>query len=100
MGLVRFDCDWGESPRSSCVLVSYKNPAHAEGYYPLAIGCEWEYGEVNLTAEGYRAKRIVNIPCGRNDNFLVHDRQEFLYLGTEEEYDAFKERIGEGKKEK
>lgn len=42
----------------------------------------------------------MNIPCGRNDEFLVHDRQEFLYLGTEKKYDAFKKRIGEGKKER
>lgn len=93
VGVVRFDYTWGEYLKSSCELVSYVNLSGDESYMPLALGCEWEYDEVNLTNEGYRAKRIIKVACGMGDKFLVHDMLEFFYLGTEEEYEAFKERL-------
>ncbi len=90
VGIVKFDFTWGTCLKSSSELVSYKNPADIDSYMPLSLGCGWEYDEVNLTAEGYRAKRIIDVACGMNDRYMIHDMQEFLYLGTEEEYEAFK----------
>ncbi len=88
-GIIRFDCDWGHSFTSSLVLTSYQNPAHAQGYFPLAIGCKWEYDETVLTSLGYCAKWIARIPCGHGDNYLLLHSQEFYYRGSEAEYDAF-----------
>jgi len=93
VGIVKFDCHWGPYFGSSLELVSYKNPACAEGYMPLALGCEWEYDEMNLTREGYRAKRIMKIACGMNDRYHFHDMQEFWFRGTEEEYEEFKQNL-------
>ena len=89
VGIVRFDCDYGRLLNSSLQLTSYNNPAHEAGYFPLAIGCEWEYDEAVLTSLGYCAKRVIKIPCGHGGNFFVQDSQEFYYRGTDEEYDAF-----------
>ena len=97
VGIVRFDSDWFGELRSSCELVSYKNPSRDDAYLPVALGCEWEYDEAKLTAEGYRAKLIMKIACGMNGRFMMHDQQEFIYLGTEEEYEAFKARLAEAK---
>ncbi len=88
-GIIRFDCDWGHSFTSSLVLTSYQNPAHAQGFFPLAIGCKWEYDETVLTSLGYCAKWIARIPCGHGDNYLLLHSQEFYYRGSETEYDAF-----------
>ncbi len=89
VGIVRFDCDWGGTLNSSLRLTSYKNPAREGGYFPLAIGCEWEYDEAVLTSQGYCAKRVTKIPCGHGGSFLLLHSQEFYYLGTDAEYDAF-----------
>ena len=89
VGIVRFDCDWGESLDSSLQLTSYKNPAHDDSFFPLAIGCEWEYDEAVLTSQGFCAKRVTKIPCGHGGNYLMQGSQEFYYRGTDEEYDAF-----------
>lgn len=89
VGIVRFDCDWGKSLDSSLVLTSYKNPARDDSFFPLAIGCEWEYDESGLTSRGYCAKRVMKIPCGHGGSYLMQDSQEFYYRGTDEEYDAF-----------
>ncbi|MBO5110267.1 MAG: sigma-70 family RNA polymerase sigma factor [Clostridia bacterium] len=90
VGLVRFDCTWKEELSSSCQLVSYCLPAADDAYLPIQIGNRWEYDEMNLTAEGYRAKRISRVDCGRDGHYIVADNQEFVYQGTEEEYEAFK----------
>lgn len=89
VGIVRFDCDWGESLDSSLVLTSYKSPAHDDSFCPFAIGCEWECDESGLTSQGYCVKRVMKIPCGRGVNYLMQDPQEFYYRGTDEEYDSF-----------
>lgn len=94
VGIVRFDCDWGGTLNSSLRLTSYKNPAREDGYFPLAIGCEWEYDEAVLTSQGYCAKRVMKIPCGHGGNFLMQHAQEFYYRGTDAEYDAFIARLG------
>ena len=58
-------------------------------FFPLAIGCEWEYDESGLTSQGYCAKRVMKIPCGHGGNYLMQDSQEFYYRGSDEEYDTF-----------
>lgn len=93
VGIVRFDYTWGEVLRSSSVLSKYENPAGVDSFLPLSLGCGWEYDEVNLTGEGYCAKRIVKVACGRDEKYMIHDMQEFHYKGTEEEYEAFKQRL-------
>ena len=89
VGIVRFDCDWGKSLDSSLQLTSYKNPAQDDSFFPIAIGCEWEYDEAVLTSQGFCAKRVMKILCGHGGNYLMQDSQEFYYRGTDEEYDAF-----------
>jgi len=93
VGIVRFDFKWGNALDSSAVLVRYANPVRDKSYLPMLLGCEWEYDEVNLTAEGYRAKRIIKAACGMDGRYFAHDIQEFVYLGTEDEYEQFKRRI-------
>ncbi|MCH5187710.1 MAG: sigma-70 family RNA polymerase sigma factor [Oscillospiraceae bacterium] len=93
VGIVRFDCTWGDVLDSSAQLINYRNPAGAEGYFPLALGCEWEYDEVNMTREGYCAKRIMKVMCGMNEQFLTQDISKGVFLGTEEEYEEFKRKI-------
>ena len=90
VGIVRFDSTWGKELDASLHLVSYHLPAADDSYLPVQIGNRWEYDEVNLTAEGYRAKRILHVDCGRDGHYIVSDNQEFIYQGTEEEYEAFK----------
>ena len=90
VGIVRFDYTWGERLSASSELVSYANPAGDTSFFPLTLGCAWEYEERNLTAEGYAAKRSIQIPCGMDGKYFAHDVQEFVYLGTEDEYEAMK----------
>ena len=90
VGLVRFRCIWGKSLDSTAELVSFKVPAADDSYMPIQIGNTWEYDELNLTREGYLAKRFMRIDYGMNDNFIISDNQEFVFKGTEEEYEAFK----------
>ncbi len=89
VGIVRFDCDFGHGMKTSLGLSSYKNPAHEDGYFPLAVGCEWKYDEQTLTSHGYCAKVRVKVPCGHGGKFMLTQSQEFFYLGTDDEYDAF-----------
>lgn len=90
VGLVRFHCIWGKSLDSTAELVSFKVPAADDSYMPIQIGNTWEYDEINLTREGYRAKRIMHIDCGVGDSFLLSDNQEFVFKGTENDYEKFK----------
>ena len=90
VGIVRFDFEWGDSLASSAELVSYSNPTKSDSYLPLSLRSAWEYDEVNLTREGYRAKRIINVAAGMSGRYLINDTQDFVYLGTEEEYESFK----------
>lgn len=92
VGIVRFVFTWGESLRSESELVAYSVPAAEGEMMPVMMGNHWEYDEVNLTAEGYRAKRINTVAAGMGRRFLLTDAQEFLFLGTEEEYEAFKKK--------
>lgn len=90
VGIVRHVCEWGTQLSTDLRLASYDNPAGGDDYLPIYIGCRWEYDEANLTAEGYRAKRIAEVLCGRDGRYLLSDAQEFIYLGDEEAYEAFK----------
>lgn len=93
VGIVRFDYTWGACLSSSSELVSYVNLIGEDSYMPLGLGSRWEYDEMFLTKEGYSAKRIIDVACGMNGKYLTHDIQEFLYLGTEEEYEDFKKKL-------
>jgi RNA polymerase sigma factor (sigma-70 family) len=97
VGIVRFDYTWGDCLKSSSELASFANPTADDSYMPLSLGSGWEYDEMKLTSEGYRAKHIFKVACGMNEKYLIHDMQEFLYLGTEDEYEAFKAKLTAGK---
>lgn len=89
VGIIKFDFTWGDF-KSSCELTAYSHPAADDSYFPVQLGNRWEYSEMNLTAEGYRAKRIIEVRAGIADRFMISDSQEFWYEGTEEEYEAAK----------
>lgn len=90
VGLVRHDCIWGEELTSRSELAFYSLPAAKDEYMPFSIGNRWEYDEMNLKSEGYRARRIYNVLCGNAGKYLLSDIQEFWYMGNEEAYDRFK----------
>ncbi|MBO5212349.1 MAG: RNA polymerase sigma factor [Clostridia bacterium] len=93
VGIVKFDFTWGDALSSSSELSSYTNLVGSDSYMPLDLGCEWEYDEMNLTNEGYIAKRTIQILSGINGRFFANDMQEFIYLGTDEEYESFKRNL-------
>ena len=98
VGVVRFDCNWGDelSPNGTyntpdklttrCELTAYTLPAGGDEYLPLHIGNRWEYDELTLTAEGYRAKRLMEIAAGVGGKYLLCESQDFIFLGTQEQY--------------
>ena len=91
VGIVRFDCIWGDMLTSISELVDYRCPAARDDeYMPIEIGNHWLYEEKNLAAEGYRAVRDITVRAGMADKYLVTDNQEFWYLGTEDEYEEAK----------
>ena len=90
VGIVRHDCHWGDILDSSCVLVRYDLPAADDSMFPVQIGNRWEYDETHLTEENYRAKFIMSVVCGIGGRFTVSTSQEFVWQGTEEEYEAWK----------
>ncbi|MCL2519066.1 MAG: hypothetical protein FWF15_10935, partial [Oscillospiraceae bacterium] len=93
VGIVKFDCIWGDSLSSSCELSEYKSAATNGEYMPIYIGNHWIYDEMTLE-EGYIARRKYDIVSGIENEFFLIDEQEFMYLGTEEEYEEFKKSKG------
>ncbi len=90
-GIVKCDFTWGNMLTSSAELVAYELPAANENsYFPVQIGNQWEYDEVTLTKENYRAKRKMKVAGGIGEKYILTESQEFWYLGTEEEYEKFK----------
>lgn len=91
VGIVRHVCTWGDRLASEALLTGYSVPAAAsDEYMPVHIGSHWEYDETNLSAEGYRAKKIMKVASGIGGKYLLTEQQEFIYLGTEEQYESFK----------
>jgi len=89
VGLVKHDCEWGSSLRSVCELSEYTSVATNGEYLPIYPGCRWIYDEMTLE-DGYRARRKYEIVHGAGNSYFMIDEQEFLYLGTEEEYERMK----------
>ncbi len=88
VGIVRFICTWGNHVSSEMILNSYAVPgSDGKEYLPIHIGTRWEYVETHLTDEGYRAAFCVCIPNGIDGKYQWIQSQEFVYLGTAEEYD-------------
>ncbi len=90
VGVVRFDCRWGKHLSSSCVLSDYRVTAREGEMMPIHIGNRWRYEEVNLTAEGYIARRDYQVLSGMGSSFRLGDHQMFTFKGTVEEYEAYK----------
>ena len=87
VGIVRHVCTWGNHISSEMILNSYDVPgSDGKEYFPLYIGTRWEYVETHLTEEGYRAAFCVSVPNGFDGKYQWIQSQEFVYLGTEEEY--------------
>jgi len=92
VGIVKFDCIWGKSLSSVCELAEYSSVATEGEYMPVYIGSRWVYDETTLEP-GYRARKRYDVVSGMEDEFFMIDEQEFLYLGTEEEYEKFKKSL-------
>ncbi len=87
VGIVREICDFGPLCHSEIVLVGYSTPAAREDeFLPIQVGNRWEYDEVNLTSDGYHARRRMEVLCGMDGKYLLGQAQEFVYLDTEENY--------------
>lgn len=92
VGIVKHDCVWGESLSSVCELAEYTSVATDGEYMPVYIGCRWIYDEMTLEP-GYKARMQYGVVSGMDNEFFMVNRQEFLYLGTEEEYEEFKKSL-------
>jgi hypothetical protein len=92
VGIIKHDCVWGESLSSVCELTEYKSIATDGEYMPIYIGNRWIYDEMTLES-GYKAQIKYDIVSGMENEFFMIYRQEFLYLGTEEEYEEFKKSL-------
>ncbi len=92
VGIVYHRCKWGPC-ESECELADYNTIAKDGEYMPIHIGNRWSYEEKNLTAEGYVARRDYAVVSGMNNTYLLRDNQMFTYLGTEEEYEAWKKTL-------
>ena len=93
VGIVKLDCEWGDTLSSVCELTEYNSVSTTGEYMPVYIGNRWVYDELTLESEGYRARHISTIPDGIGSDFMFVMEQEFTYLGTEEEYEEFKNSI-------
>ena len=93
VGVVRFTCDWGRHISSDCVLTAYRTVAAEGEMMPIHIGNTWQYDEVDLTAEGYIARRDYRVLSGMGDRYLLGDHQMFTFKGTVEEYEAYKAKL-------
>lgn len=93
VGVVRFTCDWGRHISSDCVLSAYTTVAAPGEAMPIHIGNRWQYDEVNLTAEGYVARRDYSVLSGMGIRYLLGDHQMFTFKGTLEEYEAYKAKL-------
>lgn len=89
VGLVRFESEWGDF-HALAELTEYDVPAGGGEYLPIHLGSRWVWDEVNLTAEGYRARTTCEIAAGHDGRYYAPMTQEFWYRGTEEEYENFK----------
>lgn len=93
VGVVRFTCDWGRHISSDCVLTAYRTVAAEGEMMPIHIGNTWQYDEVNLSAEGYVARRDYHVLSGMGNRYLLGDHQMFTFKGTVEEYEAYKAKL-------
>lgn len=89
VGIVKHDCIWGESLSSVCELTQYKSIATDGEYMPIYIGNWWVYDEMTIESN-YKAQIKYDIVSGMDNEFFMIYSQEFLYLGTEVEYEEFK----------
>ncbi len=88
VGIVRQACDWGPTCHSEIVLMDYAAPAAREDdFFPVQVGNRWEYDEVHLVADNYRARCRMEVLSGMDGKYLLGQAQEFVYLDTEENYD-------------
>jgi hypothetical protein len=98
VGIVKHDSIWGDSttsewPLSSiCELTEYNSIATDGEYMPIYIGNKWVYDEMTIEP-GYKASETYDIVSGIEDEFFMITTQDFLYMGTEEEYEEFKKNL-------
>jgi RNA polymerase sigma-70 factor (ECF subfamily) len=98
VGIVKFDCKWGDCLSSSTELTEYELPAMASGYLPAAIGNKWTYEETNLASEGYLCRETYELASGVEGKYLLCVSQTMTYLGTEAQYDAWQETLPKDEK--
>ena len=70
----------------------------AGGVVSPYFGCPGgRYEELELTGEGYIARRDYKVLSGMNGRYLLMDNQMFTYRGDTEAYEAFKKSLAETK---
>jgi RNA polymerase sigma-70 factor (ECF subfamily) len=89
VGIIKHDCIWDESLSSSCELTEYTSSATEGEYMPIYVNNRWLYEETTLEPI-FKATKEYNIVSGIEDEFFIIESQEFMYLGTEEEYEEYK----------
>lgn len=53
----------------------------------MHLGSRWEYEETHLASEGYRAANIIAVQSGVGGRYEITTAQEFVYLGSVENYE-------------
>ena len=87
VGIVKFDCKWGETRDSSLQLASYKSISTDGNYMPFHYGMEWHYEEVTF-CEKYVAEINIKAAGGTADRRILTYEQNVYYAASEEEYEA------------
>lgn len=87
VGIVKFDCKWGETRDSSLQLASYKSVSTDGDYMPFHYGMEWHYEEVTF-CEKYVAEVNIRAAGGTADRRILTYEQNVYFAASEEEYEA------------
>lgn len=94
VGIVRHKCTWGKHLDSDALLSEYTVIDGGDEMMPLHVGNHWRYDEMKLTNENYIARRDYKLLTKNGSDYLMGTHQFFTYCGTLEEYNAFKESLG------
>lgn len=89
VGIVKYECIWGEALYACVELTEYKSYATDGEYMPVYIGSKWIYDEVTIAPE-FMEKTEFNIVSGMEDEFFMVCEGEMLFRGTEDEFEKFK----------
>jgi hypothetical protein len=92
VGIVKYECIWGKVLYASMELSEYKSYATNGEYMPIYVGNKWIYDEVTFEPE-YMQRTKFDIVSGIEDEFFMLCEGDALFMGTNDEYDKFKESL-------